>query len=180
MFHLITGGAGSGKSAYAEEQIELLGPAPRIYIATMQPFDEESRQRIFRHQAMRDRKCFETIECYTGLKHLLLPKRGNVLLECMSNLTANEMFSETGAKEDTVSEIAEGILHLLGQCENLIVVTNEIFSDGICYEKETVRYQEYLGELNRRLAKWADCVTEVVYGIPLPCKRLQETGETNK
>ena len=46
MLHLITGGSGSGKSRYAEGEILKLGPGRRIYIATMYPSDEESRQRI--------------------------------------------------------------------------------------------------------------------------------------
>ncbi|MDD6615051.1 MAG: bifunctional adenosylcobinamide kinase/adenosylcobinamide-phosphate guanylyltransferase, partial [Lachnospiraceae bacterium] len=39
MFHLITGGSGSGKSAYAESCIVGFGGEKRIYIATMYPFD---------------------------------------------------------------------------------------------------------------------------------------------
>ena len=61
MLHLITGGSGSGKSRYAEGEILKLGPGRRIYIATMYPYDEESRQRIARHRAMRAGKNFETI-----------------------------------------------------------------------------------------------------------------------
>ena len=67
MITLITGGSGSGKSAYAEERITGFGERERIYIATMYPFDEESRQRVKRHRAMREKKNFQTIECYTCL-----------------------------------------------------------------------------------------------------------------
>ena len=52
-----------------------------------------------------------------------------------------------------------------------MIVTNEIFSDGILYDRETRRYQKLLGSLNRRLAARADRVTEVVYGIPLTVKK---------
>ena len=48
----------------------------------------------------------------------------------------------------------------------LIVVTNEIFSDGILYEKETIEYMKALGEINRRIFECADNVIESVYGIP--------------
>ena len=89
MLHLITGGSGSGKSRYAEGEILKLGPGRRIYIATMYPSDEESRQRIARHRAMRAEKNFETIECYTAMAHKEFPKGANILLECMSNLVAN-------------------------------------------------------------------------------------------
>ncbi len=62
----------------------------------MQAFDEESHRRIRRHRHMRAGKGFETIERYTELDELLIPKDCVVLLECMSNLVANEMFQEGG------------------------------------------------------------------------------------
>ncbi len=170
MFHVITGGSGSGKSRYAEQQILDFGPARRIYIATMHPYDEEGYMRIDRHRAMRAEKNFETLECYTDLKNLSVPSDANVLLECMSNLTANEMFEEGAAGDDTVEEILEGIRHLKSSCANLVVVTNEIFSDGIQYDPVTTRYQQYLGQINQAMAPMADRITEVVYGIPLQIK----------
>ena len=42
MITLVTGGSGSGKSAYAEEVLTGFGDFPRIYIATMYPFDDSS------------------------------------------------------------------------------------------------------------------------------------------
>ena len=65
MLHLITGGSGSGKSAYAEQCILDFGALPRIYIATMYPFDEESHRRIARHREMRREKQFSTVECFS-------------------------------------------------------------------------------------------------------------------
>lgn len=172
MFHLITGGSGSGKSAYAEQCILDFQGKNRIYIATMYPFDEESHRRIQRHREMRREKCFSTKECYLGLKNLEVPSDSDILLECMSNLTANEMYQENGAGEDTVEEILTGICHLKASCRNLVVVTNEVFSDGITYDPDTMRYLSYLGEINREMAKMADRVTEVVYGIPVVWKPL--------
>ena len=49
---LITGGARSGKSAYAERTALSLSPNP-IYLATARIWDEEFRQRVLRHQARR-------------------------------------------------------------------------------------------------------------------------------
>jgi len=170
MLQVITGGSGSGKSAYAEDCILKLGCGERIYIATMHPFDEESYRRIARHRAMRREKSFDTIECYTGLKDVNIPQGANVLLECMSNLTANEIYLENGAGDATIEAILQGIDTLLHQAANLVVVTNEIFSDGIDYDEETKRYQRYLGRINLELAKQAEYVTEVVYGIPVTIK----------
>lgn len=170
MMHVITGGSGSGKSRFAEQQILDLGPAKRIYIATMHPYDDESFARIDRHRAMRAEKQFDTLECYTGLKNLEIPEGANILLECMSNLAANEMFEPGAAGENTVDEIMKGIAHLKECAANLVVVTNEICSDGIEYDPVTMQYQQYLGQINQAMAVMADRVTEVVYGIPLHMK----------
>ena len=170
MFLVITGGSGSGKSAYAEQCVLDFGPAERIYIATMYPFDEECDRRIRRHREMRRQKQFSTLECYTGLKEADIPEDSVVLLECMSNLTANEMYQEGGAGGQTVEEILAGIRYLLGRVRHLVVVTNEIFSDGIDYDSETMRYQSYLGQINSEMGRMADQVTEVVYGIPITVK----------
>ena len=170
MFLVITGGSGSGKSAYAEQCVLDFGPAERIYIATMYPFDEECDRRIRRHREMRKQKQFSTLECYTGLKTADIPEDSVVLLECMSNLTANEMYQEGGAGGQTVEEILAGICYLLKRVRHLVVVTNEIFSDGIDYDSETMRYQSYLGQINSEMGRMADQVTEVVYGIPITVK----------
>lgn len=170
MFHLITGGSGSGKSAYAENCILEFQGKNRIYIATMFPFDEESHRRIERHRKMRREKCFTTIECYTGVKNLVISSDSDILLECMSNLTANEMYQENGAGEETVEEILQGIRQLKDRAKNLVVVTNEVFSDGISYDPDTMRYLSYLGNINQEMGKMADQVTEVVYGIPVSLK----------
>ncbi|MDO4518884.1 MAG: bifunctional adenosylcobinamide kinase/adenosylcobinamide-phosphate guanylyltransferase [Eubacteriales bacterium] len=174
MFVVVTGGSGSGKSAYAEGRVVNFQNKERTYIATMFPFDAESHKRIARHREMRKDKGFETVECYTNLKDVRVPDGGTVLLECMSNLTANEMFQDQGAKENTVEEIMKGILSLRQQCEHLIVVTNEIFSDAFSYEKETKTYLKYLGEINAKISEMADEVVEVVYGIPVYHKKYLE------
>ena len=177
MFHVVTGGSGSGKSAFAEQCILDCQGNKRIYIATMYPFDEESHRRIARHRAMRAEKKFTTIERYTDLEHLTIPQGADVLLECMSNLTANEIYQEGGAGDNTVKAILNGIHHLLEQAGNLVVVTNEVFSDGITYDPETEKYLEKLGAINCQMAQIADTVTEVVYGIPIFHKK---TGEERK
>ena len=167
MFVTVTGGSGSGKSAFAEEQILKFPEKNRLYIATMVCFDEESRQRVKRHRKMRKEKHFDTLECPTDLVHVRIPKDTAVLLECMSNLAANEVFSPEGAKEHAYEAICDGILHLKEQAADVCVVTNEIFSEAASYEGDTIRYQEYLGIINQNIGKMADEVVEVVYGIPI-------------
>lgn len=177
MMILVTGGSGSGKSAYAEDRVLDFGGASRIYIATMFPFDAESLKRVERHRKMRYGKGFETIECYTGLKNVSIPSGSTVLLECMSNLVANEMFQEDGAHEKTVETILDGIRATIEKAENLVIVTNEIFSETTGYEGDTERYQEYLGKVNQMLAEAADEVVEVVYGIPVYVKTKTFKGK---
>ena len=73
-----------------------------------------------------------------------------------------------GARHAAEANEAERLAH---QARNLVLVTNEIFSDGYRYEEETMEYQRILGNINVRLAEMADCVTEVVYGIPVRIKK---------
>ena len=176
MFHLITGGSGSGKSEYAEQKLMEYAShskrnKKRYYIATMIPFGKETEEKIARHRKLRAGKGFETIECYTDLKKaaeiLQTKETGSVLLECMSNLVANEMFREDGFHPEVSEKITEGVRNLLSQAEHVVIVTNEIFSDGILYEGESEKYKEQLGQINCNLAEMADAVVEVVYGIPV-------------
>lgn len=165
---LIFGGSASGKSAIAEE-LACAGPGPRFYIATMEPYGEEGRRRIARHRQMRADKGFETLERYTDLENLLLPARGTVLLECLGNLTANEMFSPSGAGPAGAAEaVLRGVEHLRRQCGRLIVVGNDVFADGLDqYEEPTRRWIGVMAQVHRRLARQADRVCETVCGIPL-------------
>ena len=190
MFVLVTGGSGSGKSVYAESRVLQMGEdsssPERIYIATMQCLDDESRSRAARHRKMRSGKGFCTIEQPLFLEEMTLPKRSGTdsvtcLLECMSNLAANEMFDPLGRGEEAAGVILDGIDRLLNSCDNLVVVTNEDFEDGLLYTPAVRRYQALLGKLNRRMADLADEVVEVVYGLPhVLKKRKQQEPERGK
>lgn len=162
MFTLIIGGAGSGKSAFAEALLQTM-PEPKSYIATMEAFDGESRARIARHREMRRDKGFETLERYTDLAGAALPEGGSALLEDVSNLLANEMFSPNGSGAGAV---IRGVDALLKRCRNLVAVSNEVFSGGSDYGEETLAFMGALAEINRSLAERADTVAEIVCGIP--------------
>jgi adenosylcobinamide kinase/adenosylcobinamide-phosphate guanylyltransferase len=166
---LVIGGAACGKSEYAETLAVRL-PVPRYYVATMMPFGEEEHQRIEKHRSQRAEKGFRTMERYTDLGNIVLPGRGTVLLECLGNLTANELFSENGAHEETFAAVMRGIEALEAQCGDLVVVTNDVHSDGCAYETETLHYIKTLGDINSALAARFDCVVELVCGIPLLLK----------
>ena len=178
MLELVTGGSGSGKSAYAESRIceyNRQDPNPLFYIATMFPYGEETEKKIERHRMLRKGKGFETLEWYTGLKQHLqagLLQGSDVLLECMSNLVANEMYMESGAGCHADQAILEGIQELNQQCANLVIVTNEVFSESVPDSPEMKEYKRILGRINCEIAAMADRVTEVIYGI------AKQTGET--
>ena len=170
MLDLVTGQSGSGKSAYAEKLAA--ESSHRWYIATMRVFGEEERRRVEKHRAMRAGKGFVTLECTGGLENIVLPRpdsgsRTAVLLEDLSNLAANEYFDR---KEGAPERILSGIEAVARQTDHLIIVTNEVFSDGTAYPEETMQYLNLLGILNRVLAGRADRVTEVVCGIPVILK----------
>ena len=166
---LLTGGSGCGKSTYAERLAREL-PAPRYYLATMRPYEAESHAKIARHQAQRADAGFLTIERETNVGGIDFPARGTVLLECMCNLTANEMFDDAGNERDVYDTILADILTLEQKCDTLIVVTNEVGSDGGEYNASTARYIETIGRLNRALVARFDAVAELVCGIPLVLK----------
>lgn len=95
------------------------------------------------------------------------------LLECMSNLVANEMYSveynsmDTQENGLTVTErVLQGVEALKRQADPFVIVTNNVFEDGITYDSSTMEYIETLGRINERLAAEADEVIEVVAGIP--------------
>lgn len=187
MLVLITGGSGSGKSAYAEEYLSMLSKdETKYYIATMQVYDEEGQKKIERHRHMRSGKEFVTIEQPVKIEEALnkiiqmereneVPQnisRGTALLECMSNLTANEMFSGESVTDCkvVVNRIMSGIQQLANGIEHVVIVTNNVFEDGCVYDETTMEYINAMGSINEQLATIADHVIEVVVGIPVVIK----------
>ena len=170
MIVLVTGGSGSGKSTWAEKLVASLPNENRVYIATMQVYDAESVKRVERHRAQRADKGFRTIECEKDLASADIADSSVVLLEDLVNLMANEMFDG-----GDVSRIVPALNILAKKCSHLVMITNDVFSDGIDYEESTQEYIRQLAQINNAAAQMADCVVEVVYSIPvcvkgeLPC-----------
>ena len=168
MMILVTGGSKSGKSAFAESLFsEFKGR--KYYIAAMKPYGSEAFRAIEAHQKMRSGKGFETIEKYNDIAHIEIEPGQAVLLECIGNLTANEMF-DSGRIIDPGDNIISGLEHLRSRSELFAAVTSEVSSDGIEYSAETMKYMEILGKINRAAAMMSDQVYECVYGIPLKLK----------
>ena len=165
MIVLVTGGSGCGKSTWAEKLMDTLQEDRRVYIATMQVYDEESRQRVARHRAQRADKHYTTIECEKDLDSADVPAGSAVLLEDLVNLTANEMFDN-----GDVSRIVPAIRRLASRCSHLVMVTNDLFSDGEAYSPSVQEYLRCLAEVNREAAELADSTVEVVYSVSVALK----------
>ncbi len=196
MMVLVVGGSGSGKSSYAEkvtvslaqesvkeitksENTSLsdfkLNIAKKYYLATMQVFDDEGRKKVDRHRKLRNGKGFFTIEQPVRISSALEKMEDGdraVLLECISNLTANEMFSEKKAMTEiqVTENVIRDIKMLKEQTNHLVVVSNNVFEDGITYDETTTKYIRAMGKINQKLAALADRVVEVVAGIPVTLK----------
>lgn len=198
MITLVLGGSGSGKSAYAEHLLD--GKTNKYYIATMQVYDAEGEKKVARHRKLRAGKGFVTIEQPRDLEKISLAyvfqkTKGKIgehdfrqgrseenricaLLECMSNLVANEMFSgeEMVPEDEVVQHVLQGVRTLAAKVDELVIVSNNVFEDGIAYEEATQAYIRALGRINTGVAELADKVTEVVVGIPVPVKERKEAG----
>lgn len=209
MLHIVYGGSASGKSSYAESfAMSLQGEGRLLYIATMYPYkwntteiDPETMQRIERHRAMRADKGFDTVECYRHVEHIVAKRQDVLLLECMSNLLANEMYLEPdrddGGLAETMSEvektgvgmsetlspvskkIVQALVNLSTRVQDVVIVTNDVFSDGgsLTYDESTREYVKNLAEINCALAREAATVTEVVCGIPVIVKKNHPMGK---
>ncbi len=176
---LLTGGSACGKSGLAE-YLTMAGPQPRYYIAAMQPYGDEGQKKIARHRALRAGKGFATVERYRDLEGLDLPRGGTALLECLCNLTANEMFDDQGGRHDPIPPVLAGLEHLMDRCANLVVVTNDVGSDLQPYGQGTLDYIRALGEINRGAAERFDAVIEMVSGIPILRKGRLPLPETER
>lgn len=166
MLITVIGGSGSGKSEFAENIAIDFNNQSLYYIATMKPYGAEALSRIERHRKMREKKGFETIECYNDLNSIKI-KGAVILLECMSNLVANAIFDVKN--KQPVFDIMQAV-NALAQENILIVVTNDVFSDGCEYDSQTVNYIKTLSEINKKLIYLSCKAVEVVCGIPIIVK----------
>ncbi|MCR5580218.1 MAG: bifunctional adenosylcobinamide kinase/adenosylcobinamide-phosphate guanylyltransferase [Pseudobutyrivibrio sp.] len=182
MITLVYGGSSSGKSGFAEDLVCHSTSKNKYYLATMGVRDEESVARIERHRQIRAGKGFVTLEherdVYNAIPEIESIDLGDfstdseadgtiVLLECMSNLVANEMFrdGEIYPAEQVVNKILGDIEELAECVSSMVIVSNNVFEDGIDYDPGTQEYLKALGMINRAIAKLSDDVYEVVVGI---------------
>ena len=185
---LITGGSGSGKSAYAERtllsRMPPEGGGRAVYLATMENTGPEAAARVARHRAMRARhgeaagRTFVTLEQPVDLGGAAVLPGDFVLVEDLGNLLANELGSPAGAgRAGAEARILSGVKALMERAALLAVVSVDIFAGGDGYAPEILDYIRTLGRLHRTLAALAEESAEVVCGIPLAGKGLPAYNE---
>lgn len=174
---VIYGTASSGKSKVAEDmavKISTENNTELTYIATMESESDAAKARIKKHRAQREGKGFNTIEEPDRLRAHSLTVRGQtVLLECVSNFCANvyyKKFADKIANSDEIVSLSEYIVsQILSVSSNvfeIIIVTNDVFSDGRKYDPWTEAYIKILALVNEELMRKCDCFYEVTVGIP--------------
>ena len=179
---LITGGARSGKSIYAEKSAE---NCKVLYIATAVAFDDEMEERIRYHQNTRP-ESWITWERYHELadieKEFDEDSFDTIILDCVGNLLMGILYEEVPNEDDfttgdfenvvikAIKEIDAICSYAVQRGKSLIFITNEI-GMGVVPETRYARYfRDALGHLNKRVARLADSVVLMVSGLPITLK----------
>ena len=181
MIIFVYGGSGSGKSAFAEEISSHYGGSQRYYVATMKVFDEEGKERVAKHRRQREGRNFKLIEkpvliesvCTDLAQEKAAGKKIFLLIECLSNLVANEMFSDGSiiSAEKVADSVVKGLTEVFESADDVVVVSNNVFEDGIGHDDSVCEYMHALGKINEWMCRKADKSYEVVVGIPLEIKK---------
>jgi adenosylcobinamide kinase/adenosylcobinamide-phosphate guanylyltransferase len=195
---LVTGGARSGKSTFAERralELAAVRSAPVVYVATAVVTDEEMAARIARHRARRP-DGWRTIEAPEDLATALEAgsRDGAVMLvDCLSVWAANRLVAlgdpdtpdgpETAAwwravealEGDLVAEVDDALAAALPRDCDLVLVTNEVGFGVVPATPLGRAYRDLLGRLNQRVAAGADAVHLVVAGLAVDLRRLAAT-----
>lgn len=173
---LVTGGARSGKSAYAQELAESLG-STRCYVATCPVVDAEMARRIARHQEQRLGRDWQTVEETLDLANAVRRSSAYsvLLIDCLTLWISNLLLAreQAGAElsEDDVVQACRDVLAPAREHSGVIVlVTNEV-GMGIVPENALARrYRDLVGRCNQVMAASADRVVLMASGIAVTIK----------
>jgi adenosylcobinamide kinase/adenosylcobinamide-phosphate guanylyltransferase len=167
---LVTGGARSGKSRYAEERTLLFG-ARRLYVATAEAKDEEMARRIEEHKLRRG-SAWLTVEEPVELCSVLLAHRSRIdaaLIDCLTLWLSNLLLRENDV---SMERRFHDLLETLPRLDfHVVLVTNEV-GWGIVPDNALARgFRDLAGSVNQRLAARANEVVLMVAGIPMFLKK---------
>lgn len=181
---MVTGGARSGKSAFAEKTARESGLSVG-YIATAVATDTDMRARIERHRAQRPAE-WPTFELYRGFTLLEEDARfsgcGLLILDCLTTLVTNHMVDsgldfdvcaseEADRLEGTIIKEVDALLELTARCgKRLIIVTNEVGQGVVPAYRMGNLFRDMAGRLNAHVARRADEVVCMISGLPLKLK----------
>lgn len=181
---LVVGGAKSGKSMFAQNLSKSLNESLKnpisgqldgeierevgklYYVATMNPYDLEDLKRIENHLREREGYGFNTIEETLNMSKVssLIKEEDTVLIDSITSLVTNYMFRGKEFYKDVSDDILSGILEIINNSKNVVIVSDYLFSDSIQYDCYTENFRKEIGVVNRKLAKIADTVVECSYG----------------
>jgi len=167
---LVTGGARSGKSRYAEALVtHYAGGSPVLYLATLEAGDEEMVARIARHRERRPAR-WRTVETPLGVADALKEADERVvLLDCLSGFVSNLLLGHEAAPEALTTILGEvdALLEAVQTSRKVVVVvTNEVGSGVVPAYPLGRLYRDALGLANARVAAAADAVALTVVGLP--------------
>ena len=163
---LVTGGARSGKSAYAEQLALSLNKSP-YYIATAEAFNDEMQARIEIHQARRGPD-WTTIHAPLDLEQALISSDDGRprLVDCLTIWLNNLIYHE----KDLAAHLDRLCATLNTQRSPVIMVTNEVGSGIVPMDRLARQFRDSAGEMNQMLAQLCDAVYVSISGLPLRLK----------
>lgn len=186
MIHLVLGGARSGKSRFAEEQVKQLCAEHQIailkqadehqsrclYFATAQALDSEMTQRIGHHQTQREIGDinWHTIECPLELTAALIANATNnsiILVDCLTLWLTNHLLKAEDDWQEVKAALLQTLIELPG---SVILVSNEVGCGIVPMGEINRRFVDEAGWLHQEIAAIADRVTLVTAGLPLNLK----------
>ena len=182
---LILGGQKSGKSRRAELLARSwLAQSPAhqaVMIATAQPWDEEMRERIARHQTDRAERVpgMQTVEEPLALARALeshSQPQTLIVIDCLTLWLTNLLMPMDDSKqnEPPAQAARAQIAMVLRAIENaagpVVLVGNEIGLGVIPLGRETRAFVDALGLLNQQVAQACQRVTFMAAGLPLTLK----------
>ncbi|MDR2810742.1 MAG: bifunctional adenosylcobinamide kinase/adenosylcobinamide-phosphate guanylyltransferase [Tannerellaceae bacterium] len=164
---LITGGARSGKSSYAERLALSLSPRP-VYIATARIWDEDFRQRVLHHRSARSPE-WTTIEEEKALIRHSLHGRV-VVIDCVTLWCTNFFYDQHSDTTAALEALKMEFDAFTAQEATFIFVTNEIGMGGVSENELQRKFTDLQGWTNQYIAQCADKVFLMVSGIPAQIK----------
>lgn len=176
---LVTGGARSGKSTFAEKTAVALTNGKKAYIATAQIFDDEMAQRVKIHQSRRDDTWLTFEAPFEAEKAIAEANQiaDVILFDCMTIYISNFLCSyENLDNIDNINaELKNSVNKLIAAAKKIsgtiIFVTNEVGA-GIVPENKLARvFRDCAGIANQMIAVAADEVYLIICGIPVTVKK---------